>query len=74
MAPAKVPSLDKSGSASKTVTEQTDKLESKKYLYLHWINQGLLRKLKQNRQRYNFPFQMIKNGRTIPKTHENKNT
>ena len=30
MAQNKVPSLDKSGSASKTVTEQTEKLESKK--------------------------------------------
>ena len=41
----------------------------KKDLNLHWINQGLLRKLKQNRQRnmivkkdpYNYPVQMIKN-------------
>ena len=33
MAQNKVPSLDKSGSASKTETEQTDKLDSKKNLY-----------------------------------------
>ena len=51
MAQTKVPSLDKSGSSSKTVTEQKEKLDSKKCLYLHWINQGLLRKLKQNGQR-----------------------
>ena len=30
MAQTKVPSLDKSGSASKTVTEKTEKLDSKK--------------------------------------------
>ena len=30
MAQTKVPSLDKSGSASKTVTERTEKLDSKK--------------------------------------------
>ena len=41
----------------------------KKYLNLHWINQGLVGKLKQNGQRnkivkqdlYNYPVQMITN-------------
>ena len=42
MAQIKLPSLDKSGSASKTVTKNTEKLDGEKYLYLHWINQGLL--------------------------------
>ena len=62
MAQTKVPSLDKLGSDLKNITEKTDKLDGKKYLYLHWINQGLLRKLKQNGQRnmivkdpYNYP-------------------
>ena len=69
MAHTKVSSLDKLGSASKTVTEKTEKLDSKKDLYLHWINQGLILKLKQNGQRnkiakkdpYNYPVQMITN-------------
>ena len=69
MAQTKVPSLDKSGSASKTVTEKQRNQIVKKDLYLHWTNQGLIRKLKQNRQRnqivkqylYNYPVQMIKN-------------
>ena len=34
MAKTKVPSEDKSGSAS-TVIEKTEKLDSKEYLYLH---------------------------------------
>ena len=33
MAQTKVPSLDKSGSASKTETEHTEKLDTKKDLY-----------------------------------------
>ena len=62
MAKTKVPSEDKLGSAS-TVTEKTETKIVRKDLYLHWINQGLLRKLKQNVQRnkivkkypYNYP-------------------
>ena len=45
MAKTKVPSEDESGSVS-TVTEKTEKKIVKTYLYLHWINQGLLHKLK----------------------------
>ena len=68
MAKTKVPSEDKSGSAS-TVTEKTDKKIVKKDLNLHWINQGLVRKLKQNGQRnkivkkdpYSYPVQIITN-------------
>ena len=68
MAQTKVPSLDNSGSALKTVTKKQRKQIVRKYLYLHWINQGLLRKLKQNGQKnmivkkypYNDPVQMIK--------------
>ena len=68
MAKTKVPSEDKSGSAS-TVMEKKEKKIVKKYLDLHSINQGLLRKLKQNGQRneivkkdpYIYPVQMIPN-------------
>ena len=64
----KLPSEDKLGSAS-TETEKTEKKTVKKYLNLHWINQGLVQKLKQNGQRnkilkkypYNYPVQMITN-------------
>ena len=52
MSNTQLPSEDKSGSAS-TVTEKTEKKIVKKDLNLHWINQGLVRKLKQNGQRDN---------------------
>ena len=68
MAKTKVSSEDKLGSAS-TVTEKTEKLDNKKDLYLHWINQEMLSKLKQKGQRnkivkkypYNYPVQIITN-------------
>ena len=64
----KVTSENKSGSDS-TVTEKTEKKKVKKVLNHHWINQGLLQKLKQNGQRnkivkgdpYNYPVKMITN-------------
>ena len=63
----RVPPEDKSGSASIEAEKQRKKI--KRYLNLHGINQGLLRKLKQNGQRnkilkkdpYNYPVQMIAN-------------
>ena len=47
MAKTKVPSEDKLGSDS-TVTEKQRHWMVKRDLYLHWINQGLLQKLKHN--------------------------
>ena len=68
MAKTKVPSENKSGSDS-TVTEKNREKEVKKDLNHHYINQGLVHKLKQNLQRnklvkkypYNYPVQMITN-------------
>ena len=51
MAQTKVPSLDKSGSALETLTEHTEKLDSKKIYVPSLGNQGLLGKLKHNAQR-----------------------
>ena len=69
MAQNKVLSLDKSGSASKTETEHTEKLDSKKRSVPSLVNKGLLLKLKHNGQRNkilkkdpnNYPVQIIKN-------------
>ena len=60
MAKTKVPPEDKSGSDS-TVTEKTGEKMVKKDLNLHWTNQCLVRKLKQNGQRK----KILKKIRTI---------
>ena len=51
MANTKVPSEDKSGSDSTVTEKNRENKIVKKYLNLHWINQGLLQKLKHNGQR-----------------------
>ena len=69
MAQTKVPSLDKSGSASKTVTEKTEKLDSKKRSVPSLDKSGSALKTeteqteKQDSKKdpYNYPVQMIKN-------------
>ena len=71
MANTKVPSEDKSGSDSTVTEKNRENKIVKKYLNLHWINQGLLSKLKHNGQRnkivkqypYNYPVQMITNSK-----------
>ena len=69
MAQTKVTSLDKLGSASKTVTEKTGKLDSKKRSVPSFDKSGSASKTeteqieKQDSKKdlYNYPVQMIKN-------------
>ena len=69
MAQTKVPSLDKSGSASKTVTEKIEKLDIKKISVPSLDKSGSAsnteteRTEKQDSKKYpyNYPVQMIKN-------------
>ena len=68
MAQTKVPSLDKSGFASKTLIEQTEKLDSKKIYLPSLYTSGsaskteteITEKLDSKKDLYNYPFQMIK--------------
>ena len=69
MAHTKVPSLDKLGSASKTVTEKKQKLDSKNISVLSLDKSGSAPKTETERTEkqdskkylYNYPVQMIKN-------------